>query len=270
VLGPGLRRVKPLKSLCGAMIPRTVNMAAAVAAQFTPTELEDYGNIILNGYNTTVPNTTNVKAWQYKETSGAPVDLPDLVESRPAFKGWTTNYMQYYTELPVNAYSQVPGNPTMFDYTVHSFTPQNGPIKTLSWVTPGTGYTPGTYTGVALTGGSGASATANIVVEPDPDPLVVGRVKSVILVNPGTGYEQNDSLSAVIPGGTGFSVLVYSIVPDPATGGAPRWSQSPQRLFQLQVSSVTPPQYVNNREVIQYSFIHPVADNPVSPPIGGL
>jgi hypothetical protein len=34
-------------------------MAAEVAATFTPTQLGDYGNIILNGYLESVPNTTN-------------------------------------------------------------------------------------------------------------------------------------------------------------------------------------------------------------------
>ena len=33
------------------MIPRTVLMAQEVAAQFTTSQLEDYGNIILNGYS---------------------------------------------------------------------------------------------------------------------------------------------------------------------------------------------------------------------------
>jgi hypothetical protein len=84
--------------------------------------------------------------------------------------------MQYYTQLPVNAYGQVPGNPTMFEYTVHSY-----------------------------------SAT-----------------------------------------------------------GLPRWSQAPRRFFQNQVSAVTPPQNINNPQAIQYSFIYPVADNPVAPPIDVL
>jgi hypothetical protein len=158
------------------MIPRTVQMATEVAAIFTPTQLEDYGNIILNGYLESVPNTTNKKAWQYQETTTAPVDLPSLTQVTPALRGWTTNYMQYYTQLPVNGYGQVPGNPTMFEYTVHSY-----------------------------------SATVD-----------------------------------------------------------PRWAQTPRRSFQNQVSSVTLPQYINNPEVIQYSFIHPISDNLVAPPIDVL
>jgi hypothetical protein len=161
--------------------------------------------------------------------------------------------MQYYTELPPNAYNVNPGDPTMFEYVVHSFTPPTGPINTLSWVTPGTGYTPGTYYGVSLTGGSGFGATANIVVEADPDPLVVGFVKSVTLVNPGSGYSQNDSLSAVLSGGSGFRVLANSIIPVPGTGNEPRWSQPPRRLISNEILPSTPPDH--NLKANPYSAV---------------
>jgi len=250
------------------MIPRTVLMAQEVAAQFTPTELDDYGNIILNGYLSVVPNTINKKAWQYAETLTPPVDLPSLTEVRPALKGWSTNYMEYYTQLQPNGYGVNPGDPTMFAYSVHSFTQETGPISTLSWVTPGTGYTPGTYTGDALTGGTGSAATANIVVVADPDPLVVGYVQSVTLVAPGTGYTLNDSLSAVIPGGSGFYVLVSQVNPVPGTGAEPKWAQAPRRFFQNQVAPFVPPN--NNPQAIPYSFMYPVADNITPPPTDSL
>lgn len=158
------------------MVPRTVQMAAEVAATFTLTQLKDYGNIILNGYAEVVPNTINKKAWQYKETATAPIDLPSLTEYTPALRGWTTNYMQYYTQLPVNGYGQVPGNPTMFEYTIHSY-----------------------------------SSTGN-----------------------------------------------------------PRWAQAPRRFFQNQVGTTGPNPAINYPDAIAYSFIYPVADNPVSPPVGTL
>ena len=69
------------------MIPRTVLMAQEVAAQFTPTELDDYGNIILNGYQSIIPNIVNKKAWQYSGTLTAPVNLPSLLETSPARRG---------------------------------------------------------------------------------------------------------------------------------------------------------------------------------------
>ncbi len=158
------------------MIPRTVLMAQEVAAQFTTQQLEDYGNIILNGYATTGPNTTGKLAWQYQETTTAPVALPSVTSIQPALKGWTTNYQEYYTQLQPNGYGVNPGDPTMFEYTVHSF----------------------------------------------------------------------------------------------ASSGAPQWSQAPRRFFQNQVSAVTPPPYINTPQAIQYSFISPVADNPVAPPVATL
>ena len=103
------------------MVPRVVQMAAEVAATFTPTQLEDYGNIILSGYATTGPNTINKKAWQYKETLTPPADLPSLTSVRPALKGWTNNYQEYYTQLPPNSYGVNSGDPTMFSYNVHSY-----------------------------------------------------------------------------------------------------------------------------------------------------
>ena len=151
-------------------------MAAEVAAQFSATQLKDYGNIILNGYATTGPNTTGKLAWQYKETTTAPVPLPSVTSFQPALKGWTTNYAEYYTMLYFSTYGQAPGSPTMFEYTVHSFDAAN----------------------------------------------------------------------------------------------LPQWSQPPRRLFQNQVSAVTPPQNINNPRAIPYSFMYPVKDNPLPPPIGPL
>ncbi len=97
------------------MVPRTVLMAQEVANILSTTELEDYGNIILNGYYSTEPNTAGVLAWQYKETSSVPVPLPSVQVSRPALKGWTTNYMSYFTRAQAG-YSLYPGqeNPFLF------------------------------------------------------------------------------------------------------------------------------------------------------------
>lgn len=249
------------------MVPRTVQMAAEVAATFTPTQLEDYGNIILNGYAEVVANTTNKKAWQYKETATAPVNLPSLTEYTPALKGWTTNYMQYYTQLPVNGYNQLPGNPTMFDYSVHNYTQAIGTIATLAGLQPGQGYTPGTYTNIATFGGSGTGATLDITVG------VNGTVTAATLNSPGVGYTAGDGLGIAPATAAGpgyqFVIFVASItVVNPAS--EPLWAQTPRRFFQNQVSSVTPPQYVNNPLAIQYSFIYPVADNPVAPPVDVL
>lgn len=64
------------------------------------------------------------------------------------------------------------------------------------------------YINVALTGGAGTGATANITTSAG------GAVTAVAIVNHGTNYAVNDSLSAAsgnIGGGSGFSVLVAKI-----------------------------------------------------------
>ena len=76
----------------------------------------------------------------------------------------------------------------------------------------GSGYlTPGTYSSVTLTGGSGSGAKANIVVNSS------GVVNSVDLVRSGSGYVVGNSLSAADAdiggrsGGTPFSITVTTI-----------------------------------------------------------
>jgi hypothetical protein len=86
-------------------------------------------------------------------------------------------------------------------------TSTKGPISTLGSVTGGTGYTNGTYLNVALTGGTGSGATADITV-------AAGIVTVVTLTNGGFGYTAADSLSAptsVIGSGTLFAVPVGAI-----------------------------------------------------------
>lgn len=82
-------------------------------------------------------------------------------------------------------------------------------IASLGVATPGSGYVnPGVYAAVALTGGTGSGATANITVYD-------GRVTSVSLVSKGSGYAAGDILSAsaanIGTGGTGFAVPVASV-----------------------------------------------------------
>lgn len=246
-----------------AMVPRTVLMAKEVAAQFTSSQLGDYGNIILNGYAEVIPNTINKKAWQYKETATAPVNLPSLTEVQPALKGWATNYQEYYTQLQPNGYGVNPGDPTMFGYFTHSFSLPNGTITGLGPIRGGSGYTTGPHTNVPAIGGRGTGATLDLNVGAG------GVVVSATINNPGTGYVLGDGLTVTSIGpGTGFAILITSIgVTNP--GGDPRWAQSPRRLINSQVASFVPP--TANQQAIQYSAIlYPVADNPVPPPIDVL
>jgi hypothetical protein len=83
-----------------------------------------------------------------------------------------------------------------------------GALKTFGAITGGSSYTNGTYTNVSLTGGSGSTATANIVVSG-------GAVTSVTINNPGCKYVVGNSLSAATAdiGGTGsgFAVAVGTV-----------------------------------------------------------
>lgn len=90
-----------------------------------------------------------------------------------------------------------------------------GMLGTLGTITGGSGGTAGTYGGVALTGGSGSGATANITV-------AGGAVTAVTILNPGSQYVVGDTLSAAaanIGNTTGFSVPVGTIAINSALAG---------------------------------------------------
>jgi hypothetical protein len=79
----------------------------------------------------------------------------------------------------------------------------------------GTGGVTGTYGGVALTGGSGSGATANITV-------TGGAVTAVTILNPGLQFVVADVLSAApgtIGGTTGFSISVSSVTINQSLAG---------------------------------------------------
>ena len=88
--------------------------------------------------------------------------------------------------------------------------PVTGGITSFGAVTAGSGYSEGSYNGVALTGGGGMNATANIVVDAG------GSVTGVTLVNGGSGFSAGESLTAADAdlggnGGSGFAVEVATI-----------------------------------------------------------
>lgn len=71
-------------------------------------------------------------------------------------------------------------------------------------ISPGSGYTDGTYNFVNLAGGTGTGAIATIVVSG-------GTVTSVDFSNRGTGYTVGDVLTeSVLPAGSGFDITVDS------------------------------------------------------------
>lgn len=87
-------------------------------------------------------------------------------------------------------------------------TTTKSPIGTLGAITAGSAYTNGTYTGVPLTGGTGAGATANITV-------AGGVVTAVTPSYQGRGYTAGDTLSASAANiggtGSGFSIPVATV-----------------------------------------------------------
>ena len=87
---------------------------------------------------------------------------------------------------------------------------QVGAIASLSGLSTGSGYTPGTYAATPLLGGSGSAATANITVD------ATGNVSSVALVGAGTNYYVGDTLTAASSvlgaGGSGFTIKVATVV----------------------------------------------------------
>ncbi len=85
-----------------------------------------------------------------------------------------------------------------------------GPITEFGTIVPGSGYAPGTYFSIPLTGGSGTGAIATIVVDSS------GQVSTVSITTAGNGYNVGDSLSATsaLPfsvAGAGFSVPVIDV-----------------------------------------------------------
>ena len=83
----------------------------------------------------------------------------------------------------------------------------SGVITFASIANAGTGYNNGVYYNVALTGGSGASATATVVVNN-------GAITSVTLENGGSLYVVGDSLTqndVRLGGGVGFTATVQTI-----------------------------------------------------------
>lgn len=83
-----------------------------------------------------------------------------------------------------------------------------GMVGLIGTITGGSNYTVGSYGGVALTGGTGTGATANITV-------AGGAVTAVSILNPGVGYVVGDVLSATAAtiggSGSGFSFPVSSV-----------------------------------------------------------
>ena len=142
---------------------------------------------------------------------------PSVVYTSPAYQGTPQGVPKYYalfgSQLAnVNEMMLIVAPTPDANYTVemHYFyyppTIVQGQIATLGAITAGSLYTNGVYQNVALTGGSGANATADIVI-------VGGAVTSCTLKFGGNFYVAGDILSCSSLGstGSGFSVPVASV-----------------------------------------------------------
>lgn len=116
-------------------------------------------------------------------------------------------------EFALTAYYNVGSEAnTLFDSMMVNAHTASGPIAQggLGSITGGSSYTNGTYTSVPLTGGSGTSALATVVVAGN-------AVTSVTLTYQGRDYAVGDTLSASAASlggtGSGFSVPVSSVHP---------------------------------------------------------
>jgi hypothetical protein len=82
---------------------------------------------------------------------------------------------------------------------------ETGAVASFGTRVNGSGYTNGTYTNIALSGGSGYGATADITVSG-------GAVTAATLVRGGQWYTTSDTLScALIGGGTLFALPVATV-----------------------------------------------------------
>jgi hypothetical protein len=109
------------------------------------------------------------------------------------YSGWSNGVEQWVTDND----DGVGSGPTSIGFI--------GDIVTLTNLVGGSAYTNGAYLGVALTGGTGAGATANITVSG-------GAVSVVTIVNDGANYTTGDVLSATAASiggtGSGFSITI--------------------------------------------------------------
>jgi len=155
-------------------------------------------SVILNAGDTVKFNCGDVWYEQlvinYSGTTGSPINwgsyVGNTVTTPPLISGFTK--LSFLTQIRDGIWQASNPNLNTFIATLNS--PTN----------KGSGYTDNNYVNIALTGGSGTNARANIRV-------LNGMVTAVIITAPGLGYAVGDNLSAAIPGGSGFSVSIATI-----------------------------------------------------------
>jgi hypothetical protein len=167
-----------------------------------------------NGYQSLSSNTTG----SYNTANG----YESLCFNTTGVNNNANGYASLYSNT-TGSYNNANGYQSLYSNTTGSYTNANGyrslyynttNVATLGTITGGSLYTPGTYTGIAMTLSSGSTATtyptATIVVSAG------GAVSSVTITSPGARFKDTTTVltapAASIGGtGSGFSVPVASL-----------------------------------------------------------
>ena len=118
---------------------------------------------------------------------------------------WFTDAL--YIVIPANGIFNFPDGFNLLHVdSMSGYLPNGTGIGALGNITPGSGYTNGTFLNQPLRGSTGTGATATIVV-------AGGAVTSVTLTNPGIGYVIEDNVVyAVLAGGSGFYLNILALI----------------------------------------------------------
>ena len=245
------------------MIPRAVRMTKEVTRIGVPTS---QGNILFNGSIATVANTTGQLAWQWPQTTTAPVPLPNVDLWTPALRSWQDNSKQYFT----SGGASLVGYSTAFYYWSPSFQTNGNP----RWASrPNRKFTSQrvTYTSTITPVASGLVALNSV-----PD-VNLGVVPNLIAESIRLTFEQGDgsnevtydyyTLESVYVNNLGETVCV---LPIPYTSTRPP-GPGPGNIYigvnyntQAWVTSYVTPVAPSS------AAMYPVADSNTAPPVGAV
>ncbi len=127
----------------------------------------------------------------------------NLYVSGPPTAGTNTTLVDPLSFLVDSGISRFDGPVNILDPGSVEISPERGPILT-GTTAGGSGYTNGTYTNQALTGGDGLGARADITVSG-------GIVTNTTIIAEGANYRNGDVLTATIPGGSGYTYTITSV-----------------------------------------------------------
>ena len=190
------------------MATTTKRIKGMASVQLGVIESDGGFSTVLSAFGDTVRDSVTVTADAPSTTDIFVEESEDAIESLQTTKGATkVAFATFNTDPAVLV--------TLFGGINQPAGSGTGLLNAAGTLTGGTGYVPGTYTNVPLTGGTGTGARATIVVNSS------GVVTSVTKTHPGSGYTAADSLSAANTNlggsGTGFSQVYSSVTTGAAT-----------------------------------------------------